>query len=229
MGKHVLFFFLFHSFQFLRFATSTVRGSRPPPPVDVTAALRDLWRHPAVRACYRRRTRFQLNDSARYFLDDVERFCAPDFVPGDQDILRTRVRTTGIVRIEFEFGRKTFHMFDVGGQRSERKKWIHCFDNVTAILFVISLAEFDQVLAEDGRTNRMHESLTLFESIANSVYFRLKAIIIFFNKRDLFQEKLDSFSSPSAAASAIRKAFPQYRGDASFDDATDFIINKYYY
>ena len=43
-------------------------------------------------------------------------------------------------------------MFDVGGQRTERKKWIHCFDNVTAIIFVIALSEYNLKLAEDGRT-----------------------------------------------------------------------------
>ena len=143
-----------------------------------------------------------------------------------QDVLRTRVRTTGIVRIEFEFGRKTFHMFDVGGQRSERKKWIHCFDNVTAVLFVISLSEFDQVLAEDGRTNRMRESLRLFSSVANSVYFRLMPLIVFFNKRDLFQDKLDSMG-PAGVAAGVRRAFPDYAGDGTFEDATDFIINRY--
>ena len=57
------------------------------------------------------------------------------------------------------------NFFDIlGGQRSERKKWIHCFDNVTAVLFVVSMSEYDQVLAEDHRVNRMAESLKLFAS-----------------------------------------------------------------
>ena len=84
-----------------------------------------------------------------------------------------------------------------------------------------------KVLAEDGCTNRMHESLSLFASVANSIHFRLKAIIIFFNKRDLFQEKLDLYRSPAAAAVAVRKAFKDYHGDGSFDDVTDFIINRW--
>jgi hypothetical protein len=46
---------------------------------------------------------------------------------------------------------------DVGGQRSERKKWIHCFDDVKAIVFVVSLAGYNQVLFEDEEMNRMHE------------------------------------------------------------------------
>ena len=43
-------------------------------------------------------------------------------------------------------------MFDVGGQRSERKKWIHCFEGVTAIIFCVALSAYDLVLAEDEET-----------------------------------------------------------------------------
>jgi hypothetical protein len=59
-------------------------------------------------------------------------------------------------------------MYDVGGQRNERKKWIHCFDDVTAVIFVASLSEYDQVLYEDNTVNRMDEAVTLFADIANS-------------------------------------------------------------
>ena len=41
-----------------------------------------------------------------------------------------------------------FRMVDVGGQRSERRKWIHCFENVTSIMFLVALSEYDQVLVE---------------------------------------------------------------------------------
>jgi G-protein alpha subunit len=61
-------------------------------------------------------------------------------------------------------------MYDVGGQRNERKKWIHCFDDVTAVIFVASLSEYDQVLYEDNTVNRMEEAVTLFSDIANSRY-----------------------------------------------------------
>ena len=74
-------------------------------------------------------------------------------------------------QIEFEYKSLVFHMFDVGGQRSERKKWIHCFDNVDCVLFVVAMSEYDQVLCEDRCVNRMHESLKLFEEIVNNSYF----------------------------------------------------------
>ena len=49
---------------------------------------------------------------------------------------------------------RSFHyrLFDVGGQRSERKKWIHCFEDVTAIIFCVAMSEYDQVLHEDETT-----------------------------------------------------------------------------
>lgn len=73
-------------------------------------------------------------------------------------------------------------VFDVGGQRSERKKWIHCFENVTAIIFLVAISEYDQLLYEDQNVNRMQEALTLFDSICNSRWFVRTSIILFLNK-----------------------------------------------
>ena len=113
-----------------------------------------------------------------------------DFVPSTQDILRSRVKTTGICEINFLLKGMNFRVFDVGGQRSERKKWIHCFEDVTAIIFIVALSEYDQVLVEDETTNRMHESLRLFDSICNNKWFVNTSIILFLNKKDLFEEKI---------------------------------------
>ena len=83
------------------------------------------------------------------FFSDVERLFAKDYLPTDQDILRTRLRTTGITETIFELGNLTYRMFDVGGQRSERKKWIHVFDNVQVVLFLVAISGYDHVLVED--------------------------------------------------------------------------------
>lgn len=81
-------------------------------------------------------------------------------------------------------------MFDVGGQRSERKKWIHCFEGVTCIIFIAALSAYDMVLVEDDEVNRMHESLHLFNSICNHRYFATTSIVLFLNKKDVFSEKI---------------------------------------
>ena len=80
--------------------------------------------------------------------------------------------------------------FDVGGQRNERRKWIHCFDNVHAVVFVASLSEFDQTLYEDETKNRTDEALELFAQISNSKWFVNTSLILFLNKKDLFEKKL---------------------------------------
>ena len=64
-----------------------------------------------------------------------------------------------------------FRIVDVGGQRGERRKWIHCFEGVRAILYVASLSEYDQVCLEDRTKNRLIDSLTLFEGMHSSSKF----------------------------------------------------------
>ena len=59
----------------------------------------------------------------------------PHYKPTEQDVLRCRVLTQGIFETKFSVEKVNFHMFDVGGQRDERRKWIQCFNDVTAIIF----------------------------------------------------------------------------------------------
>ena len=142
-------------------------------------------------------------DSCSYF-DSISRIAQPDYLPNDQDVLRSRVKTTGITETTFIIGELTYRMFDVGGQRSERKKWIHCFENVTTILFLVAISEYDQLLFEDETVNRMQEALTLFDSICNSRWFVKTSIILFLNKIDRFKEKLP--------VSPMKNYFPDYEG-----------------
>lgn len=174
-----------------------------------------LWADPALKQTVAQRSMFQLNDSAEYFFDSVRRTLAPGYVPTDEDIVRARVRTTGIVETKFEINRTFCRIFDVGGQRSERKKWIHCFEAVDILLFVASIAEYDQQLFEDETVPRLTEALTVFEAIANSRWFSRSTVVLFLNKIDLLEAKLPR--------SSLRAAFPRYDGDdLSLPDACNF-------
>merc|ERR1719387_1554427 len=112
-----------------------------------------------------------------------------------------------------------FRMFDVGGQRNERRKWIHCFDNVTAVIFVASLSEYDQNLYEDETQNRMIEALTLFDQICNSKWFQDTSMILFLNKRDLFEMKI--------ARVDMTCLWPEYTGGLNYDNGVAFITQKF--
>merc|ERR1712012_1390155 len=145
--------------------------------------MKRLWSDAGVQACFLRPREYQLNDSAQYYLNALDRLSAPNYRPTQQDVLRTRVKTTGIIETQFSYKGLHFKMFDVGGQRSERKKWIHCFEGVTAIIFCVALSGYDLVLAEDEEMNRMMESMKLFDSICNNKWFVETSIILFLNRR----------------------------------------------
>ena len=84
-------------------SNNKIVGEQVCPPNGVVQALKYLWSTPSIQQAYERRNEFQLIDSASYFLDDLDRVCTSDYEPTDDDVVRTRVRTTGIVKIEFEF------------------------------------------------------------------------------------------------------------------------------
>ena len=122
---------------------------------DLVAPLKTLYADKGVIEAIERANEYQLNDSTRYFWERAEEICSSSYMPSEQDVLRARVRTTGIVQQNFQIGDKKYTMFDVGGQRNERRKWIHCFDNVTAVIFVTAISEFDQVPRHaDGKHGR---------------------------------------------------------------------------
>merc|ERR1712137_983524 len=134
-----------------------------------------------------------MGDACDYYMQNLSRFTAPGFKPTDEDMLMARVRTTGIINTKLEQKRAEvdddepekieFQVVDVGGQRNERKKWLHCFDDVKCILFIVSLAGYNQVLFEDASMNRMEESLTLFENTVKNDLFRHTPIFVFLNKK----------------------------------------------
>eukprot|EP01083_Nonionella_stella_P286772 976075_1 len=183
---------------------------------DITA----LWTDSGIQITYENRVKFQFPDSGSYFFERVDSFCKEDYIPTEQDVLRCRVRTTGIVETSFEIDGNQFKMFDVGGQRNERKKWIHCFENVTCVIFVAAISEYDQTLFEDETTNRVVEALNLFDEICNSKWFTKTSVILFLNKRDLFMEKV--------AKVPLTVCFDEYNGPVNdYDAGCEFFREKF--
>ncbi|KAJ3436201.1 guanine nucleotide-binding protein g(o) subunit alpha [Anaeramoeba flamelloides] len=108
-------------------------------------AITSLWSDPGFKEAYERRSRFDLPDSANYFFDSCERIFKEDYQPNDQDVLFCRIPTTGVNEIELEVNNKPWKVVDVGGQRSERRKWIHQFENVTIVVYENIKSVFDAV------------------------------------------------------------------------------------
>jgi len=151
-----------------------------------------IWEEPAIQETFKRRNEFNLPDCCRYFLTNISRVSAPTFLPESKDILQIRVMTTGVIEYNFDMDGKECIMIDVGGQRTERKKWIHCFEDVLLVMFLAAASEYDQVLEEDHTENRMEESLNLFRTILSYHWFKNSAIALFLNKKDLLEEKIQT-------------------------------------
>ncbi|XP_031144810.1 guanine nucleotide-binding protein subunit alpha-12a [Sander lucioperca] len=183
-------------------------------------ALCALWADAGIQEAYARRSEFQLSESVKYFLDNLDRIGQLNFIPSKQDILFARKATKGIVEHDFVIKKIPFKMVDVGGQRSQRQKWFQCFDGITSILFMVSSSEYDQVLMEDRRTNRLVESMNIFETIVNNKLFLNVSIILFLNKTDLLVEKIRTVD--------IRKNFPEFRGDQRrLEDVQAFLVQSF--
>lgn len=189
-------------------------------PEDLALSIQRLWQDPIIpKLMDYHSSEFYLMDSASYFFKEADRIGKLGYIPTETDVLRCRLKSTAIVETRFSMGPLQIHMFDVGGQRSERKKWIHCFESVTSIIFCTALSEYDQVLLEEKNQNRMTESLILFDSVINSRWFLRTSIILFMNKIDVFRHKLPKVP--------LEKYFPEYTGGSDINKAAKYILWRF--
>jgi GTPase SAR1 family protein len=161
-------------------------------PLETAQMISKLWEQKSIKDAYERRydLRLHVPTNADYYFENVVKFSAVDFLPSIDDILMAKLKTTGVQEISFKSKGIDIVLVDVGGQRSERRKWLHCLDDVMAIIYIIALDDYDHLLEEDSSTNRLQESLELFSTVTSSTYFSNKGWILFLNKKDLFEEKI---------------------------------------
>ncbi|KAI1720174.1 g-protein alpha subunit domain-containing protein [Ditylenchus destructor] len=188
---------------------------------ELSRHIKTVYKSGFVDSIRRRQHEIVLLDSALYFLDNLDRLSEPDYKPTYQDVLRSRMPTTGINEIEFKYKNANLRMVDVGGQRSEQRKWIHCFDNVNGVLFVAELSGYNQMLHDGQQTvNRLKYSMYLFKRIVNNKAFgKRTAIILFLNKVDIFKERLAVFP--------LGVCFKGYAGLNEFEASANYTSDRF--
>uniref|UniRef100_A0A8H8CD70 G-alpha-domain-containing protein n=1 Tax=Psilocybe cubensis TaxID=181762 RepID=A0A8H8CD70_PSICU len=179
--------------------------------------MKALWTDDVVRAVLRKR-RIRIEDTAGFFLDDLDRIAQRDYSPSDDDVVRARLRTLGVqeYRIRLDDGPtsifaggiggdagKEWILYDVGGSRTVRHAWLPYFDNVQAIIFLAPVSCFDERLTEDARVNRLEDSFLLWRTVCSSKLLASTTMILFLNKCDLLKRKLK-------AGVQVRKYLPSY-------------------
>jgi len=190
---------------------------------EVHNAVISIWNQKVVKESLQNcRTEYHIFDGAEFFLNDLQRLTPPKYTPQVEDALRCRRKTTGVVEFKcsptLQGKQYNFNIVDVGGQRSERRKWPSFYEGVTALMFVCSLNEFDQKCYEDDSTNRMIESIDLFDQETNGS-FKDRPIILLLNKTDLFSDKIQK--------SELKKTFPEFEGGPDSEKAIEFIRKKF--
>ncbi|KAF9571154.1 guanine nucleotide-binding protein subunit alpha [Mortierella alpina] len=188
--------------------------------LEMVPAIKALWADGGIQETFRTGSNLNLQDSAKYFLDSIDRIADLNYVPTDDDILQARVRTLAVSEHLFNIDGVTYRIYDVGGQKSLRKYWAPYFDDVNAIIFMVALSAYDQTCEDDERQNRLQECMSLFNSIANHKLFEITSFILFLNKIDIFQRKLEM-------GSLVSTYFPEYRGPNDYANTTMFFQHRF--
>ena len=188
-----------------------------------------LWNLPAIQETFKRRAMYSFPNHMDYFFERVTTIMSVDYKPTTEDLLKSRKRTTGMneYRCEPENG-DVFMLYDVGGNRKNRKKWIHQFEDVWAVLFCVALDEYDTVSSENEEKNALHESIEFFAEICNSKWFRKTDMILFLTKDNLFKEKLRAGISLSECFSPENGwQREKWSGGFDYEAAIQFIKNAF--
>ena len=111
-------------------------------------------------------------------------------------------------------------MYDVGGRKGQRKKWVHFFDDVDVILYIVSLSCFDQTMEETPEKNQMVDSIETFKTVVDSQSLKNIPIMLFLNKIDLFREKIKKKS--------VKDYFGEFDGkEHDYDSCVEFFKRRF--
>lgn len=188
---------------------------------ELADLIEQLWSKKSVRKIARKYvgTAIQIPMSYPYYFEKCKTFIRDDYVPTHEDIFHSKIKTSGILETKFSVEGINFTVVDVGGQRSERRKWVHCFDDAQAIIYLAAMNEYYMCLEEDSEKNRMQESLELFEEVSGGPVFLKQSWILFLNKVDLFEEQLKIHP--------ISKYLDTNFEDNDVESAKQFVKDKY--
>lgn len=154
------------------------------------------------------------------FFENLNRITAPDYIPTNQDILRYRFKTIRVTKKDFLVGNSNYNIWDVGGTWKERRKWIHCIQNLDVIFFSVDVSAYDLSVFEDDKFNVMQENLEIFDNICKSRWLRKAVVLLCFNKVDSLQRKL--------AYRPFDEYFEDFEGDRlNLEDVMAYIETRF--
>jgi len=191
---------------------------RQPLGTVVANKIARLWADPSIKQAHQRFEEYQLCTGGRgmeYFLDSIDRF-VDQFEVKHEDLMNLDLRSRGMRELNFENEKIRYKLIDVGAQRGDIRKWIHCCNNVHGVVIFAPLDEFDLY---DDSENRMFQTLENFDMIVNhSCFSKSTAFILLLTRKDVFEEK-------NKRKDLLQQCFP-YSGSKIWE-ACEFVREKF--
>jgi len=171
-----------------------------------------LWNDSAIKDTWEQCRNYQIQVSQfDYLMDNLDRIASADFTPNNDDIIRSRQRTTGSFSTRFSAFNYNWTIIDVGGQAPERIKWKQIMENsttpLTAIIYFAALDEYNMTSNEEENKTKMEVSLEVFKQLVEDSNH---CMILFLNKTDLFQKKINNKKGYDEFVEQFNPDFKEY-------------------
>ena len=187
---------------------------------DLFQKLLTLWEDPEIQDAFAHKDEIPIPDHIDYFFSKLDDLASSTYIVTSDDILRARIRTTGIDSFSFSVDGALSTIYDVGGQRNERSKWVNVENFASGIMFCFALSDFNKPMFESSE-NRLDDSLTIFERITHKSKFQNYPFFLIGTKMDFFAEKIKTSDS-------FGKKFPEYKGNIHDpQECANFLIQKF--
>ena len=157
---------------------------------ETASDLDDFWGSEEIQQCFQQRYLLNLPENTHHLMKHVSRFKDITFLPTASDLMWSYFTMPRVDEVEFDYEGRSYSVIDFGNRGNERRKWIHCFGGVDAIIFTVDLSSYNKKPYVDEDITEIDEACVMFDEIINMKLFSSTKVFLLLNKSDVFKEKI---------------------------------------